>query len=198
MVPTDAKAAARLEIRARVAALSLDARLAASRRLCERLLAWPGFREARTVLLTASLRDEVDLTPLLPAAQALGKRCALPAFDEALGEYLAREWRLPIGALLCGPFGVREPGADCAEVPFPELDLILVPGLAFTPSGIRLGRGKGHFDRLLGRVPNAISCGVGFDEQVVPALPVESHDMALDHLLTPSREFDCRAPGLKS
>ena len=194
MVPLDAKGAVRREFRARVAALSLEARTTASRRLCERLLAWPKFRSARTVLLTASLRDEVDLTPLLPEAQALGMRCALPAFEDALGDYVAREWRLPVAALASGPFGVRQPGADCFEVPFPELDLILVPGLAFTPSGMRLGRGKGYFDRLLSRVPNAISCGVGFDEQVVPTLPVEAHDVALDYLLTPSREFDCRAP----
>lgn len=195
MVPIDAKGAARREIRARLAGLSPEARASAAHQLCERLLAWPPFRKAQTVLLTASLRDEVDLTPLVPAAQALGKRCALPAFDITLGAYVAREWRLSIASLPTGAFGVREPGADCSEVPFPELDLILVPGLAFTPSGMRLGRGKGYFDRLLSRVPNAISCGLGFDEQVVPRLPAEAHDVALDHLLTPSREFDCRALG---
>ena len=195
MVPFDAKSAARQEIRARLAELSVEARVSAARRLRERLLAWPPFRKAQTVLLTASLLDEVNLTPLVPAAQALGKRCSLPAFDVTLGTYVAREWRLSIASLPTGAFGVREPGSDCSEVPFPELDLILVPGLAFTPSGMRLGRGKGYFDRLLSRVPNAISCGLGFDEQVVPILPMEAHDVALDHLLTPSREFDCRALG---
>ena len=198
MPAPDAKALLRAETRARIAALSPEFRASESQRLCARILAWPVFQRARCILLTASLRDELDLSPLIPLAQALGTRCALPALDAVHGGYVAREWSRPLDALPVGAYGVREPGTDCPVVPFPALDFILVPGLAFTPSGMRLGRGKGYFDRLLSHVPNAVTCGVGFDEQVVPTIPVEPHDVALDHLLTPSREFDCRAPGLKT
>lgn len=198
MQPPDPKATLRTEVRTRIAALSPEHRASEARRLTARILTWPRFERARCVLLTASLRDEIDLSSLIPAAQAQGKRCALPCFDAASASYVAREWSRPLDALIVGAYGVREPGDDCAVVPFPALDFILVPGLAFTPSGMRLGRGKGYFDRLLGHVPDAVTCGVGFDEQVVPTIPVEPHDVALDHLLTPSREFDCRAPGLKT
>lgn len=198
MPASDAKALLRAAIRAKIAALSPDVRAAAAQRLCARIQSWPAFLQARCVLLTASLRDEIDLSSLIPAAQALGKRCALPGLDAVHGGYVAREWTRPLEALEVGAYGVREPGADCPLVPFPALDFILVPGLAFTTSGMRLGRGKGFFDRLLSHVPNAVSCGVGFDEQVVPTIPVEPHDMALAYLLTPSREFDCRAAGLKT
>ena len=198
MPASDEKALLRAATRARIGALPPELRTAAAQRLCARILAWPVFQQARCVLLTASLRDEIDLSSLMPAAQALGKRCALPVLDAVNGGYVARDWNRPLEALQVGAYGVREPGADCPVVPFPALDFILVPGLAFTPSGMRLGRGKGFFDRLLSHVPNAVSCGVGFDEQVVPTIPVEPHDMALAHLLTPSREYDCRAPGLKT
>jgi 5-formyltetrahydrofolate cyclo-ligase len=62
----------------------------------------------------------------------------------------------------------------------------LVPGLAFDPSGRRLGRGKGFYDRLLAMVRGR-KCGIAFEEQVVPEIPVEPHDIRLDCLLTPRR-----------
>ncbi len=64
-----------------------------------------------------------------------------------------------------------------------ELDLILVPGLAFTPAGERLGRGKGHFDRFLAGT-SAIRVGVCFTEQLQTTLPTEPHDIKMHHLVT--------------
>jgi 5-formyltetrahydrofolate cyclo-ligase len=68
----------------------------------------------------------------------------------------------------------------------PELlDVVVVPGLAFTPGGERLGQGGGHFDRFLARVPgDCLRIGVAFNEQVVGALPTERHDIAVDRVIT--------------
>lgn len=195
MTLAEQKASLRLRIRRELNTVSPDERADASHRLRERIRAWPLFQQARTLLLTASLRDEPDLTPLVEHVQGLGKRCVLPSFDASTSTYVAREWTAPISHLAKGPLGVREPGPDCPEVPFLELDFILVPGVAFDSSGMRLGRGQGHFDRLLRRASRAIFCGVGYDQQIVPAVPVETHDIALHYILTPERVLGCRVSG---
>jgi 5-formyltetrahydrofolate cyclo-ligase len=82
-------------------------------------------------------------------------------------------------------FGIREPGTHCTEI-LSQLDLILVPGIAFDLHGRRLGRGKGFYDRLLAGV-HGTTCAVAFDEQLVDEVPVESHDIHLNCMLTPTR-----------
>ncbi len=196
MTVAEEKARLRQQVRAELAALTPVQRAEASRLAVERLINWPVYQAARTVLLTASLPDELDLTPLIDLARGSGKRCALPAFDPALDGYVAREWDRPVAALSVGRFGIREPDAGCPVLPVPVLDLIVVPGVAFDQSGARIGRGKGYFDRLLSRSTVAVSCGVGFEQQCVPKVPMEPHDVQLAYILTPSRVVDCRALGL--
>jgi 5-formyltetrahydrofolate cyclo-ligase len=69
--------------------------------------------------------------------------------------------------------------------------LALVPGVVFDQEGRRLGRGKGFYDRLLPSVGGPL-CGVAFDWQVLPAIPVEPHDHVLNYILTPSRWLSCK------
>ena len=66
------------------------------------------------------------------------------------------------------------------------LDLVLVPGIAFDIAGNRLGRGRGFYDRMLALSPDAVSCGVGFDGQVVALVPVEPHDVKLHQVWMPT------------
>ena len=80
----------------------------------------------------------------------------------------------------------REPNDRCALVPLNTLELVLVPGTAFDSRGHRLGRGKGFYDQLLSQVRGQ-TCGVAFDEQIVPEVPIEPHDVRLNYLLTPTR-----------
>jgi 5-formyltetrahydrofolate cyclo-ligase len=64
-------------------------------------------------------------------------------------------------------------------------DVVVVPGLAYTAAGDRLGQGGGWYDRFLAEVrPDCISIGVCFVEQIVESLPVESHDIVVDHVVT--------------
>ena len=67
-----------------------------------------------------------------------------------------------------------------------RLDLALVPGIGFTLDGGRLGRGKGYYDRLLAEVP-VMKCGVAFECQIADEFPLESHDVQLNCILTPTR-----------
>jgi 5-formyltetrahydrofolate cyclo-ligase len=69
-----------------------------------------------------------------------------------------------------------------------ELDAVMMPGVAFSVDGLRLGRGGGYYDATLKRVPlRALRIGLGFDVQVVPSLPREPHDVPLDLLVTEAR-----------
>jgi len=75
--------------------------------------------------------------------------------------------------------GIREPATGCIEIPPDDLDLVLVPGVAFDLHGNRLGRGKGFYDRLLQNF-RGTKCGIAFDEQIVEKIPAEKTDVRMD------------------
>ncbi len=176
------KTVMRALMRTRLAAISPLERAARSADLAESVLGSRAWREARCVLAYAALADEPDLLPLwkAPGGRVLCLPRTLP------------EWRLeahragdPCG-LRPGRFGVREPADDPGtRVSVEKIDLILVPGLAFTSGGFRLGRGAGYYDRFLS-TPGLVAgkIGIGFAFQLVPEIPVESHDMRLDGVIT--------------
>jgi 5-formyltetrahydrofolate cyclo-ligase len=186
-----AKAALRRQIRQRLKALLPGEREQASASACERLVQQEVWAKARSVLCYAAMAEELDIGALIDHGLAAAKVVALPQFDPAAGIYRACQITTPLSALAVGHFGIVEPGAHCASFALKQLDLILVPGLAFDLSGHRLGRGRGYYDRLLADTP-AIKCGVAFDEQVQSQIPVETHDVLLDCILTPTRWLDFR------
>ncbi|HYG23514.1 MAG TPA: 5-formyltetrahydrofolate cyclo-ligase [Verrucomicrobiae bacterium] len=158
----------------------------ASRRVrgqLERQIFW---QNADFIFFYAPLPNEIDIWPLLLDALGQGKIACLPRFDPSTEAYTAHRLVDPARDVVIGRFGVREPAETCAMLPLADLDLVLVPGLAFDSRGHRLGRGKGFYDRLLAEA-RGIRCGVAFDEQMVPEVPVETHDVTLDCVVTPSR-----------
>jgi 5-formyltetrahydrofolate cyclo-ligase len=98
---------------------------------------------------------------------------------------------VPVEQVPVGAFGIREPDRGCPGMPLNQLDLILVPGLAFGPGGRRLGRGKGFYDRLLMGI-SGLKCGVAYDEQIRPHIPLEAHDILVDCVVTPEKWLDYR------
>ena len=190
--PADAKPALRARLRAELKAHSPADALAADAGLCARLIASPTWQTARAVLLFFPLPREPDLAPLLAGALASGKLLALPRFNATTHAHDAVQVRDLASELVTGPFGVREPTAHCPLVAMNRLDLALVPGLGFDARGHRLGRGKGHYDRLLAGF-TGMKIGVAFDFQVVAAVPCEAHDIVLDAVVTPTRWIEANA-----
>ena len=91
-----------------------------------------------------------------------------------------------------GPYGILEPvKGEVAE----KLDVIICPGLAFTPEGFRLGQGGGFYDRALARYPAARKIGVAFTCQILPSLPCEEHDIKMDLVITSSEESSTQTLG---
>jgi 5-formyltetrahydrofolate cyclo-ligase len=156
---------------------------ARARRGLEQQTAW---QSAKAIFFYAPLAGELDIWPLVEDSLAAGKIVCLPRFDPVGQRYITcRIQNLGVD-LATGQFGIREPAADCLPFPLNQLDLVLVPGVAFDLRGRRLGRGKGFYDRLLADA-GGIKCGAAFDEQIVTEIPVEPHDVSVDCILTPTR-----------
>jgi 5-formyltetrahydrofolate cyclo-ligase len=173
----------RFAIRQRLRALDATARALASAEICVAIEAQPDWTNARLVCGFLPLPTEPAITsvwtrPGSPAfcfPRVRGARLDLVTFPKA-DLLVGATWRmagLEFDAL---------PTIDLAEV-----DLLLVPGLAFTRDGRRLGRGGGYYDRLLAaRDPRATTFGVCFDAQLVDDLPIETHDRSVARVITES------------
>ena len=174
MLITD-KSALRRTIRSRIAALTAQERAAKSAAIAAALLAREDVRRARTIALFLSLGDEPQTRGLIDAL-AVSHRIVLP---RVTGEQMEFVVYTP-GALRRGAFGIEEPAGGEVVEPA-DIDVMVVPGVAFTATGARLGRGRGYYDRYLSREGfRAVCIGVCFAEQMVDALPVEPHDRAMD------------------
>ena len=158
------------------------AQLAAmSTEITNRVLALASWQEAGTLLLYYPLADEVDVRPLIKKAYDSGKKVLLPVVK---GEEL--ELRLYEGeaSLKEGTFGIMEPtGPSFAPENYDEIQLAIIPGMAFDTAGHRLGRGKGYYDRLLPLLPRAYKIGICFPFQRVPGIPADEHDIKMDEVI---------------
>jgi 5-formyltetrahydrofolate cyclo-ligase len=180
-----AKASLRQQVRERLNGMTPEQREAASLQICARLRQQAIWKSAGSILLFAPMPSEPDVWPLLEEALLARKTVALPRFSPATRTYLAARIQNPEYDLRRGQLGIREPTEACAEFPLSRLDLVLVPGVAFDLQGRRLGWGKGYYDRLLADV-RGVKCGVGFDDQIVDAVPVGPRDIHLDFILAPT------------
>lgn len=158
--------------------LRTEASLVACRHLESGALWGP---EAPSLALYAPMGTEADPSSLVAGAT----RCAFPAVTS---DRLTFRWCRPDALVPQGPWAIREPPEQAPEAQLAEVDLVVVPGLAFTRAGARLGYGKGYYDRaLMGarRKPQSpLFIGFGFEAQVVADLPLEPHDQCLDGLVT--------------
>ena len=180
----------RAQVRARLHQIPPRERQIASAQSCDLLRSRIEWRSARSVLFYAPLTDELDLSPLWEHALSAGKTVALPRFNQEADDYSAYAVSSLTDPLAQGKFGIPEPGADSSPIPLNQLDLIMVPGVAFDPSGRRIGRGRGYYDRILAKV-RGTKCGVAYEQQILAEVPVEPHDVHLDCLLTPMRWICC-------
>ena len=181
------KSALRVEVTRRLKGISAEARAAAGEAVLRQLQQCPEWRNLRAVGLYWPFGLEIDVVPVWRELIQQGVRVAAPAFRKGTEDYVWREVEHPDIQLIAGGFGVREPSEACPEIAVTELDWVLVPGVAFDEEGGRLGRGKGHYDRWLLGETTGIRCGIGFEEQIVPKVPLEPHDIRLHYVITPTR-----------
>ncbi|MBT8213307.1 MAG: 5-formyltetrahydrofolate cyclo-ligase [Acidimicrobiia bacterium] len=139
------------------------------------------FLDAGTIVLGfLPMPDEVDLRPLY----AFEDRTWLVTRTPAEGPLTVHSAASPLEV---HDYGFAQPVAGSTEVDPTAIDAVLVPGVVFDRSGGRLGRGMGYYDEVLTRCrPDVTRIGVTVDALVVPAVPMEPHDLAMTHLVTDS------------
>lgn len=181
------KAQLRGEIEARRQALDSHWISEASQRIVERTLTLDVFKSAESVALYKAIAGEVDLERLFSACWNLGKRTCSPVFNSSRKTYELAEITAKT-SYINGNYGIQEP-EDPSLVPIDDMDLIIVPGVAFDTSGNRLGRGGGYYDRLLEGF-SGIKVAVTFDFQLFSKIPHESCDIPVHFIVTESKVDD--------
>lgn len=149
-----------------------------------------GANDTLNVLTYATHGHEFPAEPVLEHLRAAG----LPAGTRVVAIYprvsapgALTLHRCESADLIEGYRGIFEPSADTPVVDPSEVGLVLVPGVAFDEHAMRLGYGKGFYDRALAEMGPALKVGLSFDETLFPAVPCESHDFPLDAVVTPTR-----------
>lgn len=181
------KQAIRQMLREKVGAISPEQRHEQSVAACSLLSSISEFVQARVVMLYLSMPDEVDTAPLALRCWQAGKTVVVPKVSWDQRRMLPVEISSLSAGITSTRPGMREPVAG-KPVPLDLIDLVIVPGIGFSTSGHRIGRGMGFYDRFLAQSDFiGLSCGLAFDVQIVSTLPVLDHDVPLSMLTSDRR-----------
>ncbi|HKM38760.1 MAG TPA: 5-formyltetrahydrofolate cyclo-ligase [bacterium] len=147
------------------------------------VLSWPLYRRAKHILLFAGVRSEIQTQFLVQQTIKLGKSVAMPRCVPQTRELLLFEIKA-WSDLKPGYYGLLEPDVAAKMIPLSKLDIIIVPGVVFSPQGYRIGYGAGYYDRLLSKAKDIIISGLAFELQVMSSVPQDDHDVPLHYLIT--------------
>lgn len=141
-----------------------------------------------TIGLYAAIGDEAPTAAYARHFHEAGHKIAMPWFAARGAPMAFRHWASPhIEELLePDPYGALQPLAD-ADPLVP--DVLFVPLIGFTATGMRLGQGGGHYDRWLEQYPDVPAIGMAWDSQLAENLPTEAHDRPLAAVVTPTRLY---------
>jgi 5-formyltetrahydrofolate cyclo-ligase len=152
-------------------------------------------RSSLHILSYMPLGDEVDVSSLHERFLESGHTLLMPRVVQAdIG--LMEICQYNAGTMMArSRWGIREPGADALIWPatqYEQVDIVIVPGVAYDARGARLGFGGGFYDRICPQLVNAIRIAPLFALQLVAEIPVEPHDARMDLLVQPTRVVDCQ------
>lgn len=185
--------AAKIQIRADIAntisALSESEINEKTSAIGNRLFEFANFLESKIALLYVNGNLEVQTKSIIQKSYSYNKIVVLPAFDPESFKMKLMKVDTSEQELTPGPRGVLEPDASkCKVVPMDRIDIAIIPGLAFDEKGGRIGSGTGYYDRLIPRLAiTTRKVALTFEEQLVPQVPMESHDKHVDIIITDKR-----------
>lgn len=184
----------RREIMAARDEIAEDERAAGSLAIARRLYSLTHFSRAATLMIFVPFGSEVDTAPVFNEALARGMRVLVPRTIPAERKMVPSrvlDWEEDLRP---GAYGIREPVQEALRPVSPlEIDLLLVPGVAFDSSGNRLGYGGGYYDRFFARLrPETPLVAPVFDLQVLPSVPVDPWDRPVDMIITEQRLIRCQ------
>lgn len=165
--------------------------------ICRRLFSHVGFQSAATVMWYVGCRSEVQTDAAISETLALAKSVVVPyCTQDAGGDRCLGLWQLRDTAeLRPGTWRIPEPPLDRRDdatrsAAIADLDLIVVPGVAFDRNGGRLGNGAGYYDRLLSRVrADCLLVGICYESQMMSAVVTEPHDIFMDYVITEAATY---------
>lgn len=191
-MPALDKTTLRAEVRAARDALSARHRAVASAQITPRIMRSDAWRNAKSVLLYLSFGSEFDTASLLINALADNKQLLLPRVDPTLRQLTIHRVRDVERETAIGSYNIREPRADVPRVEQTP-DFVLVPGLAFTERGDRLGYGGGFYDKIIASWRDRPPLVAGaFALQIRDAIPSDAHDQRVDIVITETGFYcDC-------
>lgn len=162
-----------------------------SNKIASRLYEDNDWKQAATIGLTVSRRPEVDTFQIISKAWEQGKQVVVPKCfpkEKTLGFYLISEF----SQLESVFYGLLEPIVSLTKKVEPDkIDLLIVPGLAYTKSGYRLGFGGGYYDRYLTNYKGK-TASLAFDFQIISGIPIEKHDIPVSKIITSDEVIQCR------
>ena len=162
-----------------------------SRKICAQLFACPEWQDAGTVFCYVGTERELDTTEILLTALGSGKRLAVPKV-EGKGVMTAREIR-GLNELVSGAMGIPEPAEYTPVIAKEDIDLVIVPGIAFDKTGYRLGYGGGYYDRYLSGL-SLSTIGLCPESRLLSDIPRETHDQAVQIMITEARIIRVHRP----
>ena len=173
------KTALRRMIREQKRAMTEEEILQRSSRLLEKFVATEAYQNARTIYGYLPYNQEVRTVPILERALQDGKQVAVP---KVYGDTMRFICMTDLSKTEKSEMGIPEPVAD-EPVAEDKTALVLMPGLAFTQKGDRMGYGGGFYDRFLAQEPNHPTVALCYDFQILPSLPTEEYDIPVDTVL---------------
>ena len=166
-----------------------------SRRIVDTFMALPEYQRAATVMFYVDVRSEVRTRQHFPAALAGGKKIVIPYCVDGELELFHLQ---SMDELTVGMYKILEPrpelrGVPAKNVPVEELDLIMIPGVAFDRRGARSGHGMGYYDKLLEHARlDAPLIALAFECQLFDEVPTQSHDIFMDKIITEAAVYEGR------
>ncbi len=155
----------------------------------DRLFAFANFLEAETTLFYLNRPNEVDTRQILEKCRQASKGIVLPLFNaDNNGVKLYKVYDMQAD-LKTGPNNILMPDPDrCKLLDIKDIDIAIIPGIAFDEKGGRIGDGTGRYDRLIPELPiTARKVALSLEEQMTPAVPMEAHDRYVDIIITDQR-----------
>lgn len=155
----------------------------------DRIKNLPQTKNLKIIACYFAINNEPDLREVIGNFLKAKKTVVVPAFFEDLAKY--RFVRLSsLNNLKIGPYKILQP-SKLSSVDSKEINLVFIPGIAFSQSGLRLGYGKGVYDKLTANT-RALKIGVCFDFQVIDNFIAENHDLRADFIITEKRIIKTR------
>ncbi|WP_425061204.1 putative protein YqgN [Sporomusa carbonis] len=171
--------------------LSREEVAAGSNQIAEHLFAWPEYQAAKTIMLYLAMPDEPQMDRVISHALANGKTVCVPHMRETRG-LMDAAIITGLDDLVVGQFNLLVPNPATLKLLVPsELDLIIVPGVAFDKAGRRLGMGAGYYDRFLIQANRAELIGAAWAAQILDTVPTDDHDRPVNYLLSEDGIFMC-------